>query len=258
MQISSNAQEAIDFLPILYKTVQAAGLKTKLTCCDAVGWTTQSAYTTALVNAGSTTTYLEVITGHSYSADATTPLSQTTRPKWNTEGGPGGAFTTTWYASGAANEGLSWAKRVATAMVNAQLSAYLFWEGFENKQTQSALHLIDTTDGTNAALSGPFWAMAMWSRYIRPGAVRVGTSGSASNVIIGAFQNTDSSVVIVFTNSGTGNVSTSISVNGFTPNTSAAWLTSQGNNFVTTGATLSNVSVAVTVPARSVVTVKLT
>jgi O-glycosyl hydrolase len=258
MQISDDAKEAIDFAPILYKTVQAAGLKTKITCCDAVGWTKQSTYTTALVKAGSTATNIEVITGHSYSADATTPLTQTTRPKWNTEGGPSGAFVTTWYSSGAANEGFSWAKRLATAMVNAQLSAYLFWEGFENKQTQSALHLIDTLDGTNATPSGIFWSMAMWSRYIRPGAVRVGTSGSISNVIIGAFQNTDNSVVAVFTNSGTASASASISFTGFTPKTASAWKTSQGSNFVTTGATLTNGAVAVTVPAHGVVTVKLT
>lgn len=258
MQISPNAAEAIDFVDFLYKTVQAAGLKTKITCCDAVGWPMQNKYTTALANAGKFNTEIEVVTSHMYSGDATSPLTQTTRPKWNTEGAPSTPFVTTWYQSGADNEGFTWAKKLATAMVNAQLSAYLYWEGFENKQTQSSSHLVDTRDGTNATPSGIFWAFAMWSRYIRPGAVRVGTSGSIGNVVIGAFQNTDKSVVAVLTNSGSSSASASVSFNGFTPQTAAAWQTSQGNNFVTTAAKLTNGAAAVTVPAHGVVTVKLT
>ncbi|KAI3320919.1 carbohydrate-binding module family 1 protein [Xylariaceae sp. AK1471] len=257
MQISSNAQEAISFIPILSSTVKAAGLSTALTCCDAVGWTMQSTYTTALVNAGSTG-YLSVITSHSYSADATSPLSQTSLPKWNTEGGPSTAFTTTWYSTGGTNEGFTWANKIATAMVNAQLSAYLFWEGFEIQQTQSASHLVDATDGTNPKPSGIFWAFAMWSRYIRPGAHRVATSGSLSSTIIGAFQNTDGSVIVVFTNSGTSSQSAKISFSSFTPASASAWVTNQGSTFASTSASLSGGAVTVSIPARGVVTVKLT
>jgi len=257
MQISSNAQEAISFIPILSKTVKAAGLNTALTCCDAVGWNMQSTYTTALVKAGSTG-YLNVITSHSYSSDATSPLSQTSLPKWNTEGGPSTAFTTTWYSNGGTNEGFTWANKLAVGMVNAQLSAYLFWEGFEIKQTQSASHLVDATDGTNPVPSGIFWAFAMWSRHIRPGAHRVATSGSISNTIIGAFQNTDGSVIVVFTNSGTVAQSARVSFTGFTPGSASAWVTNQGSTFASTTASLSGGAVTVSVPAKGVVTVKLT
>src|SRR5665213_315010 len=54
MQISTNAQEAISFIPTLYQTVQAAGLSTTpaITCCDATGWPKQTTYTAALVAAG--------------------------------------------------------------------------------------------------------------------------------------------------------------------------------------------------------------
>jgi O-glycosyl hydrolase len=257
MQISSNAQEAISFIPILSSTVKAAGLSTILTCCDAIGWNSQGTYTTALVNAGSTS-HLGVITSHSYTADATSPLSQTSLPKWNTEGGPGSiAFTTTWYSKGDGNEGFTWANKIATAMVNAQLSAYLFWEGFEIKQTQSASHLVDATDGTNPKPSGIFWAFAMWSRHIRPGARRVATSGSLSSTIIGAFQNPDGSVVVVFTNSGTSSQSAKIAFSGFTPASASAWVTNQGSTFASTSAGLSGGAVTVSVPARGVVTVKL-
>ncbi|KAF3918192.1 hypothetical protein ABW20_dc0105372 [Dactylellina cionopaga] len=257
MQISTNAQEAISFIPTLYNTVKSSGLNVKLTCCDAVGWSTQRTYTTALVNGGSTQ-YLDVITAHSYSADATSPITTTNLPKWNTEGGPGSIpFTTAWYSSGTQSEGFTWANKLAVAMVNAELSAYLFWEGFENKQQQSGSHLIDT-DGTNAIPSGIFWAFAMWSRYIRPGAVRVGTSGSISSVIIGAFKNTDGSIIVVFTNTGTSAQSAKVSFDTFTPVSAAAYVTNQGNNFKSTLSTLSSGTVTVSIPSKGVVTIKLT
>ena len=54
MQISTDAAEAIDFLPILSKTVSSAGLDVKITCCDAVGWgKTKNNYDQAIARAGS-------------------------------------------------------------------------------------------------------------------------------------------------------------------------------------------------------------
>lgn len=258
MQIASNAQDAIDFLPILSATMTAAGRSdVKLTCCDAVGWSSQATYTKGLV-AGGMEAYLDLITSHSYSSDATSPITGTTLPAWNTEGGPSSAFTTTWYSSGADNEGFTWASKLAAAMVGAELSAYLFWEGFEIEESQSGSHLVDALDGTTPTPSGIFWAFAMWSRYIRPGAVRVSASGTVTSTTIGAFVNTDGSVVLVLTNAGTSAQSVAASFSGFTAGSASAWVTQQGSTFASTSATLSGGAVTVSVPAKGVVTVKLT
>ncbi|KAM0809850.1 putative Glycoside hydrolase family 5 protein [Seiridium cardinale] len=246
MQISTNGQEAIDFIPILYDTLQDAGVNVAIACCDALGWNTQSTYTTAFVSAG-VIDDLGVITSHAYSYDAKTLLNQTDLPKWNTEAGPSSAFATTWYSSGADNEGFTWANKIAVAM-----------EGFEIEETQSGLHLIDTLDGATATPSGIFWAFAMWSRYIRPGAVMLGTSGSIHSVITGAFQNTKGSIILMFTNSGTSSQSAAVSFTGFTAGSASAWLTSQGSTFAATEATLSGGTVTVSIPAKGVVTIKLT
>ena len=201
---------------------------------------------------------MSVITSHSYTSEASSPITATSLPKWNTEGGPSGAFTTMWYSSGAANEGFTWANKLAVAMVKVELSAYLFWQGFQVENTASALHLVDTLDGTTATPSGIFWAFAMWSRHIRPGAYRVATSGSMTNVITGAFVNTDGSVVVVFTNSGSSSQSAQVSFSGFTPGAASAWVTSNSAKFASTSAALSGGKVTVSVPSRGVVTVKLT
>jgi O-glycosyl hydrolase len=254
MQIGNNAQEATSFIPTLYNTVKAANLSVSITCCDAEGWNSQRTFTTGLVGAGMEQ-YLGVITSHSYTSDPTSPIN-TKLPVWLTEAGPSQGFTTSWYGSGGQNEGMTWASKIAVGIVNANLSAYLFWEGYENKQQQSGSHLIDT-DGTNAVPSGIFWAFTMWSRFIRPGAYRLAISGSLSGVLTGAFKNADGSLVVVLTNSGTSSRSTQISFDGMTPTAASSYLTDNSHKCDSTSATLKDGVVAVSVPGRSVVTVKL-
>ncbi|KAI8164258.1 putative glucosylceramidase 1 [Colletotrichum sp. SAR 10_70] len=257
MQISFNAQEAISFIPTLSKAVQAAGLNTKLTCCDAVGWGSTVKYTNALV-AGGMESYLGLITSHTYSGDANTALD-TKLASWVTESGITNPFDLTWYKNGGATEGMTWANKIAVGIINAKLSAYLYWEGFELKQLQSDSHLVDTQDGKTATPSANFWAFAMWSRHIRPGAQRLATSGMvASDVLTAAVQNADGSVVVVFTNNGSAAKAASVSFKGFTPKAASAWVTDNSHKFDATQATVSGSGVSVSVPSKGVVTVKLT
>ncbi|KAJ3948773.1 hypothetical protein N0V92_013000 [Colletotrichum tropicale] len=257
MQISFNAQEAISFIPTLSKAVQAAGLSTKLTCCDAVGWGSTVKYTNALV-AGGMESYLGLITSHTYSGDANTALD-TKLASWVTESGITNPFDLTWYKNGGATEGMTWANKIAVGIINAKLSAYLYWEGFELKQLQSDSHLVDTQDGKTATPSANFWAFAMWSRHIRPGAQRLATSGMvASDVLTAAVQNADGSVVVVFTNNGSAAKTASVSFKGFTPKAASAWVTDNNHKFDATQATVSGSGVSVSVPSKGVVTVKLT
>ncbi|KAJ0316452.1 hypothetical protein Brms1b_005482 [Colletotrichum noveboracense] len=257
MQISFNAQEAISFIPTLSKAVQVAGLSTKLTCCDAVGWGSTVKYTNALV-AGGMESYLGLITSHTYSGDANTALD-TKLASWVTESGITNPFDLTWYKNGGATEGMTWANKIAVGIINAKLSAYLYWEGFELKQLQSDSHLVDTQDGKTATPSANFWAFAMWSRHIHPGAQRLATSGMvASDVLTAAVQNADGSVVVVFTNNGSAAKTASVSFKGFTPKAASAWVTDNSHKFDTTQATVSGSGVSVSVPSKGVVTVKLT
>lgn len=256
MQISFNGQEAISFIPTLHKTLQAAGLKTKITCCDAVGWGSTVKYTNALVPAGMEQ-YLGLITSHTYSGDANSVLN-TKLPTWVTESGITKPFDTTWYKNGGPTEGMTWANKIAVGIVNARLSAYLYWEGFELSQLSSDSHLVDTLDGKTATPSSNFWAFAMWSRHIRPGAQRLATSGTIADVITAAVRNTDGSVVLVFTNNGGAAKSASVSFKGYTPKTASAYVTDNSRTFAATQSTISGSAVSVSVPSKGVVTVKLT
>ena len=147
--------------------------------------------------------------------------------------------------------------KIATGVLNANLSAYLYWEGVEVNQQQASSYLV-LSDGTNTTPSGHLWAFAMWSRFIRPGAYRISTSGTVSNVVIGAFKNADGSLAVVLTNTGSATQSVKLAFSGFTPSAAAAYLTDNSHTVATTSFTLSGGAVTASVPAHSILTVKLT
>ncbi|KKO99734.1 cellulosome enzyme [Trichoderma harzianum] len=258
MQISPNAQEAISFIPTLYETVKRAHLDLSLTCCDAVGWNSQANYTNHLMATGMQR-YLDIISSHMYSDDATFPL-KTNLPTWLTEAGvetSTAPFTTTWYDNGALNEGMTWASKLAAGFVDAGLSAYLFWEGFEIGQNQSASHLIDIL-GDEPEPSSVYYAFTMWSRFIRPGANRVAVSGTLPNVIIAAFQNIDKSVIAIFTNSGSSSQFADIAIPTRKKPSAQVWLTDNHHRVSEINFKRQGSSIEVAIPPNSVITVKFT
>jgi O-glycosyl hydrolase len=113
--------------------------------------------------------------------------------------------------------------------------------------------LTGSGSSTVVTPSGILWAFAMFSRYIRPDAVRVETSGAPSNTNIAAFQNTDGTVVVVMINGGSSTESVSlasISVSSVT----AYYMDNSVSSPATFSTTLSGGVVEATLPAYSVVT----
>lgn len=259
----SNPVEVTSFVPTLYTTLNSANLTSvKIACCDTISWSDAKTVTAALASANSLSPYIGLLTSHMYSGDPNSLISTTLTnlpPVWQTEAADlNDAWCTTWYSSGGLCEGLTWANKISTGILSANLSAYIYWQGLEVSEPQASSYLVAVLDGVTATPSGRLWAFAMWSRFIRPGAVRVGTSGTISNVAIGGFMNTDGSVVGVFTNSGSSAQSAAMSFNGFTPSAASAWLTDNSHSVNTTTVTLSGGKATVSLPAHSVVTVKLT
>ncbi|KAI1045808.1 hypothetical protein LB505_013852 [Fusarium chuoi] len=253
----STAEQAADVIPLLHSALQSKGLgDIKMTCCDNIGWRSQMDYTAKLAELD-VEKYLSVITSHEYSSSPDQPMN-TTLPTWMSEGAANDqAFATAWYVNGGSNEGFTWAVKIAQGIVNADLSAYIYWEGVETNNKGSLSHVVDT-DGTKFTVSSILWAIAHWSRHIRPGAHRLSTSGVVQNTIVGAFENVDGSVVMVLTNSGTTAQTVDLGVSGSTFSTVKAFTSDAEAQMVDTKVTISDGNVKVTVPAHGVVTVKLT
>ncbi|RHZ66786.1 uncharacterized protein CDV56_109537 [Aspergillus thermomutatus] len=251
----SDGIQAADFIKVLYPTLQKAGLsRVGINCCDAMAWSAQKTRTAQLISAG-VENLLSRITSHSYSSDPTSSMGASI-PVWQTENADlsaAGTWETTWYSSGGAGEGLTWAQKIYTAITEGGVSAYLYWEGFEDSNTNSCLVI---TDGTNVIPSGRLWAFGQWSRFVRPGAVRVAVSGSSSTLKMTAFKNTDGTVAVQMIN--TASAATSVTVNGFAAGSAKAYLTDNSHNRISeTTPSVSAGAASVNVPGYSMVTVVL-
>ncbi|KAJ7465811.1 glycoside hydrolase [Mycena galericulata] len=211
----SSGTQAADFITVLYPTIQSAGLgsQIKIACCDSEGWDNQKTMTTQLISAGAAN-QVGVITSHSYTTLPDVPIN-TTLNVWMTEYADlNGSWNINWYSNGAVGEGLYWAQLIYNGIVNARLSAYVYWEGAEDAAATDSC-LISIT-GSTATPSARLWALAQWSRYVRPGAVRVATTSGSTSLLTSAFKNIDSTISIQVINTASAAQAVTISVAGGT------------------------------------------
>jgi glucuronoarabinoxylan endo-1,4-beta-xylanase len=183
--------QAADFVPHLGRALQAAGLSTTVACCDAEGWANSTgfdgaqAYTEAVLSNPQSARYVGLITSHGYTSAPTFPLTNE-RPVWETEWSTFESWDPAWN-DGTDASGLSWADRIYTALTSADVNAFLYWWGTttykENGDNEGLVILGTPTDTTadSYQASGRLWAFAAFSRFVRPGAVRLETTTSAGS-----------------------------------------------------------------------------
>jgi hypothetical protein len=130
-----NPAQAVDFFKILRPTLNKAGHEdVSIACCETTGFQPQVPYTQQLNSVASP---IDVITYHTYSSGISGP--QPTKLKaWQTEASDlSGRWSTAWYQSGGAGDGYTWANNIWTGLVTGNLSAYLFWEGTQDRATNN-------------------------------------------------------------------------------------------------------------------------
>ncbi|WP_405431647.1 RICIN domain-containing protein [Micromonospora sp. NBC_00617] len=161
-------------------------------------------------------------------------------------------MTEVYYPNSNTNSGDAWpealdvGEHIHHAMVDAEFQAYVWWY---LRRSYGPMR----EDGQ---ISKRGAMMAHFARFVRPGYVRIdATANPASNVYVSAYRGGDT-VVIVAVNKNTSSVSQQFTLS----NTSASgsvtnWLTDGSRNVAPQGAlTMSNGSLTVTLPARSVMT----
>lgn len=131
------------------------------------------------------------------------------------------------------------------AMVEAEFQAYVWWY---IRRSYGPMR----EDGQ---LSKRGAIMAQFARFVRPGYVRIdATANPASNVYVSAYRN-DDTVVIVAINKGTSAVSQQFTVANAGSAAVSSWLTDASRNVAPQAqTTMSNGSLTVTLPARSMTT----
>ncbi len=247
-----NPQQASDFIGVLGPTVRNAGLNLQVVCCDVLGWDSAQSYASALGSNGSD----NIFSSHGYGGAPTFALTGLgSRHMWETEWSTFDGFNTNW-DDGSDASGYTWAQSIYTGLTAANLSAFLYWWGASNGSDNQGLIQFNSGSYT---VSARLWAFAQYSRFIRPGAVHVGTSTTDSNLMTFAARNSDGSYAIVVLNANRSDTPATFALqNAVSSGTATPYLTNGANSVAQQGGIgINGGSFSATIPARSLVTYRI-
>ncbi|MEU7696573.1 cellulose binding domain-containing protein [Microbispora hainanensis] len=190
---------------------------------------------------------VDIIGAHLYG----TPYSNFPYPLFKQKGAGKDLWMTEVYYPNSSDSADTWpqaldvGEHMHRAMVEAEFQAYVWWY---IRRSYGPMR----EDGQ---LSKRGAIMAQFARFVRPGYVRIdATANPASNVYVSAYRN-DDTVVIVAINKGTSAVSQQFTVANAGSAAVSSWLTDASRNVAPQAqTTMSNGSLTVTLPARSMTT----
>ena len=234
-----------------------AGSGTQVECCATEGWDYAQQYAAAIEADSTASADTAVFTSHGYTKAPTTPLSGWSKPAWETEWSTFDNWDTAW-DDGTDASGLTWAQDIFNGLDGANLSAFLYWWGTSTPSYSGDNESLVQINGSTVTPSARLWAFGGFSDFVRPGAVRIGTSTSDGNLTFDAFKNTNGTVTVVALNTGTAADPVTFSLSGTgTPNgaTVTPYLTNSSSDIAAQATTtVSGGAFTSTLPARSLVT----
>jgi glucuronoarabinoxylan endo-1,4-beta-xylanase len=199
--VMTPAQTA-DFAPVIGRALARSGLPTRLECCAAEGWDYATQYATAIEADPAALRYVSLFTSHGYTEWPTFAVPGWTKPVWETEWSTFENWDPAW-DDGTDASGFTWAQHIYTGLTSANLSAFLYWWGSSEPTFNGDNESLIQINGTTVAASGRLWALANYSRFVRPGAVRIGATTTDTGLDLTAFRNRNGSVAIVVLNTNT-------------------------------------------------------
>jgi O-glycosyl hydrolase len=203
--------QTANFAVVLGATLARSGLATKVACCDTEGWNYAHRYARAIEARRRASSDVKLFTSHGYTEAPDARLTGWSEPVWETEWSTFDTWDRAW-DDGTDASGLTWAEHIYTGLTSGDLSAFLYWWGTDQyKDDNESLVRIS---GTTVTPSSRLWAFANFSRFVRPGAVRIGADTVDHRLDLTAFENADKSVAIVALNTGRAPVTVHYSLTG--------------------------------------------
>jgi O-glycosyl hydrolase len=254
-----NPAQATDVVKVLGPTLTAARLSTKVVCCDPLGWNLLPGYVSAIGADATASANLGAYTSHGYSNPPTSTIATGGKPVWQTEWSIGQSTWNNAWDDNSESSGFTWAQHLHNGMTGANLNAFLYWWGVSN--TTSSNGSLVQLSGTTLNVAKRYYAFVNYSRFIRPGAVRIGATTGDSNLRVSAYRNPDSSTAIVVLNAATSATQTTYTLanTGLSGGTVTPYLTNASNSTAAQPTiSLTGGSFTATVPARSLVTYRIT
>jgi len=216
------SQQMVDFIKVLGPKLAALTPRPRLITPDSAYWTGLWDYSAAIMADPVAASNTDILAVHQYFAPAPMPHAiPPGKPLWQTEMSSFESFSTD------IGNGITVAKWIHNALVDASVSAWHYWwlmglngdnEGLVNAGGETSKRL---------------YTLGNFSKFIRPGFVRVGTSGGPSGVYVSAYKDPASNTVaIVAINDTASSVPFGLTMNGITAASVTPWVTSATEDLV--------------------------
>jgi len=236
-----------------------AAINVKVMAPETMNWYGFPSYFNAIKNDAAAYSAVSIFAGHRYglgpdskNADVVAAnkviAADPSKEYWETEVDTG---TGSGDSSGdGIASALLMAKQMHADLTVANLNAWHLWWLYNASGNGGFLY-----DTSNNVWSKRLWVLGNYSRFVRPGYVRVSTSGTVpSGVLLTAYKNpADGTVVVVAANTNSSATPISLYVSGVVPCSITPWVTSAADNLVSKSAiTVSNARFNATLDAQSV------
>ena len=233
-----------------------SGLSTRAECCASIGWNYTQQFAAAIETDQAANAATALFTSHGYFVAPQSPLKGWSKPVWETEWAPFGfqPWDPAW-DEGSPSSGFTWAQNIYKGLTAANLGAFLYlWGASMSGLTGPNTGLVEVK-GNTVATSARLWAFASYSRFIRPGAVRIGTTTSDVGLETSAFRNSDGSAAVIVLNSAHSRQAATFSLRGLSGAYVTPYLTDTSHQLsAQSPITVRNSAFTATLPPRSLVT----
>ncbi|KAK5700055.1 hypothetical protein LTR97_006190 [Elasticomyces elasticus] len=231
--MQSDGRQAADFIEVLHPTLQAAGLKTEIACCDGSGWQQNRERLTGIQEAGDED-LIGLVTAHGYSDYPSYPFN-TTKHVWQTEWSTFDPINYAWYSGGDRfqSDGITWANNIHNLFAVSNANGHLYWWGAANTTDNQSLLFVNGT--SEVRVTGRLWAHAHWGKqFVRQGAYRVDATVTGSSALnVTAFENTDGTTAVQVINNS--NDTLSVTLQGLNFHRGAQTYLTNNNHNLTRG-----------------------
>jgi glucuronoarabinoxylan endo-1,4-beta-xylanase len=243
------SQEFRDFVPYLHSALQSAGMgSTKIMIAEAAQW--DFSLTGSAMENPAVAAKVDILAAHSYGSRKIVAPTNYGKHIWQTEdSSPSPTY------DGSIADGLSWALKIHKYLTIANVNAWHWWflsDGpkYGNGTDNSALTDINLNYPKRAYVIG------QWSKFVRPGWLRIGVAYDFGPLKISAFKDpANRSFAIVAINSSGRVVPQTFSLKGFSTNTVTSWTTSASLSLAAQApVSVNGTSFTYALPASSVTT----
>jgi len=246
--------ELADFAKVLGPKLHALNPSVRLLAPESESWSNLwggEDYGNAILNDSAASCAVDILATHDIGGSGPTRPSApagNTHPVWET------AVYDTLAPDPSIDNGIGVAQQIHAAVTTGGASAWHYWWLVSQVDDNEGL-LLQDGDTTNPPKR--LYALGNFSKFVRPGYVRVSVSDQVpSGVQVAAFDNPlDDTVVIVAINSHASPISLSVFISGAAPCSMTPWVTSSSDNLASkTPVSVSDSRLTYSLEARSVTT----